>query len=516
MSQAGKQPGGPDPANELASLDAQLDALLAEQEKNDPPKAAPDALTPNAPLADAPKPESAAAAAEAAVSSIEAQVDSLVSQFVDETPATGSLADLAETLSKQDDAAKQDTDPTNEPTATEPVSVPTSATELASAEPAAADANRTIDDAIPSDAAPAVPEAVAEVATQPAEPATPTDQATPTAPPETEATPATTEPTAAATEPVDAAESGETAAPIAEPDASAAPTAPPAPVETVTAAPSRPAMPAREETAADISALDDQLARLTDELLSADPAAAPAPAAAAAPAVAEAPVAAAASEANAPPAPAPAPEPVSAAAPAPAPAAPAAPAAPVPARAAPRGPSLAERLSRAVAGRTAGLAVACAKPLAGKPKIVRDTVGWLGVNTIFLATLVWGYRLMLQRPEQPVATKAPSTLVSDFPGGHATAGHDDDDEHADGPAEAHTADASGHADPHAPDGHGEEQGLGGTPTLRKKKVTYALSDAMAAKLSGTKKDAGGHGDAKKDSHGGAKKDAKKDAHGGGH
>lgn len=503
MSQAGKQPGGPDPANELASLDAQLDALLAEQEKNETPTAAADAVTPNAPLADAPKPESAAAAAEAAVSSIESQVDSLVSQFVDETPATGSLADLAETLSKQDDTAQQETGSTNEPaaTATEPVSAPPSASEPASAEPA-------------------VPDAVAEVASQPSQPTTPADETTPTAPPETAATPATVEPTAAAIEPAaPAAESTETPAPVAEPDASAAPTAAPAPVEPVAAAPVPPATPAREETAADISALDDQLARLTDELLSGDPAAAPAAAApaAAAPgaAVAEAPVAAAAPEASPSPAPAPVPEPVSAAPSAPAAAAPVAPAAPVPARAAPRGPSLAERLSRVVAGRTAGLAVACAKPLAGKPKIVRDTVGWLGVNTIFLATLVWGYRLMLQKPEQPVATKAPSTLVSDFPGGHASPGHVDE-AHADAPADAHSANASGHADPHAADGHGEEPGLGGTPTLRKKKVTYALSDAMAAKLSGAKKDAGGHGDAKKDSHGGAKKDAKKDAHGGGH
>jgi hypothetical protein len=165
--------------------------------------------------------------------------------------------------------------------------------------------------------------------------------------------------------------------------------------------------------------------------------------------------------------------------------------------------------------RTSGLATTFAKPLAGKPKIVRDTVGWLGLNTIFLATLVWGYRLMLQKPEQPVATKSPIALIAE--GGHADEHGTHAKGHGDEPEDAH---ADPHSDPHAkPDSDthvaGAAEGehahqsasLSGSPALRKKKVTYALSDVMAAKLSGAKKDAGGHGEAKKDAHGAAKKDS---------
>jgi hypothetical protein len=180
------------------------------------------------------------------------------------------------------------------------------------------------------------------------------------------------------------------------------------------------------------------------------------------------------------------------------------------------------RAREAMGKRSAGVAAVLAKPLAGKPKMVRDTVGWLGLNTIFLATLVWGYRLMLQKPEQPVAAKTPIGLISGAHGEHdthAAAEHGAADDHADSHGDEH-------ADPHAvakgdgheaSDQHGvSKSGLGAATTLTKKKLTYALSDAMAAKMSGGKKDAGGHGDAKKDSHGAAKKDAKKDAHGGGH
>jgi len=161
------------------------------------------------------------------------------------------------------------------------------------------------------------------------------------------------------------------------------------------------------------------------------------------------------------------------------------------------------RAREAMGKRSAGVAAALAKPLAGKPKMVRDTVGWLGLNTIFLATLVWGYRLMLQKPEQPVAAKTPIGLISGTHASHGAAADDHGEPHADEHSDEHGVVKGDHHD--AVDDHAApKSGLGAATALTKKKLTYALSDAMAAKMAGGKKD-GGHGEAKKDD----KKDAKK-------
>ncbi|MBL8886887.1 MAG: hypothetical protein JNK16_09515 [Phycisphaerales bacterium] len=135
-----------------------------------------------------------------------------------------------------------------------------------------------------------------------------------------------------------------------------------------------------------------------------------------------------------------------------------------------------------------------AKPLAGKPRLIRDTVGWLGFNSMFLAGVVWAYHLWFQRPEKPVAQHAPAALVS-------SDGHDEP-AHGDAPVSGHdTAPADGHAnaehgqpqDAHAKAEHGTDEPITGVNALQKKKPTYALSDAMAQRLNVAKKAEAGHG-----------------------
>ena len=158
-----------------------------------------------------------------------------------------------------------------------------------------------------------------------------------------------------------------------------------------------------------------------------------------------------------------------------------------------------------------GLVRALSRPLAGKPRLVRDTVGWLGVNSVFLAGVVWAYHVWFQRPEAIVADHSPAGLVvagheHEAHGTHAEAtgeGHGEGKPEASKPGETEHADAHGAAAP-------DESPITGALPLIKKKPTYALSDVMAAKLAGKKpgeKDAkgegGGHGEAKKPpSHGG--------------
>jgi len=219
-----------------------------------------------------------------------------------------------------------------------------------------------------------------------------------------------------------------------------------------------------------IGALDEQLARLTDELLTA-----PAPEPYQAPSVKFAPT----PEDQIEPAPAAMPQVAATATPATA-SAPAAPAeAPTPIA------------IPVIVAATAGpnkLVQAFAKPLAGKPRLVRDTVGWLGFNSMFLAGVVWSYHLWFQKPEKPVAQHAPAALVSSD--GHG------ETPHAAPPASEHDTPAGG--DAHASAEHHADEPITGVQPLHKKKPTYALSDAMAERLNVAKKsEAGGHGAEKK-------------------
>lgn len=226
-----------------------------------------------------------------------------------------------------------------------------------------------------------------------------------------------------------------------------------------------------------IGELDDQLARLTDELLTA-----PAPEPYQAPSVKFAPT----PESPAIPAP---PEPALQPAPAAVPIAPAAhaepgastpsPIAPPPVAVPPAGPGAVVRIF--------------SRPLAGKPRIVRDTVGWLGFNSLFLASVVWAYHLWIQKPEKLEAQHAPAALVSSD--GHGEAAHGSPEAHAAATAPAPHA-SNNHAPPDehaaAPE-HGAEEPLTGVQPLHRKKPTYALSAAMAERLNVAKKSSDGHG-----------------------
>lgn len=96
---------------------------------------------------------------------------------------------------------------------------------------------------------------------------------------------------------------------------------------------------------------------------------------------------------------------------------------------------------------TPALAVLSA-PLAKKPRIVRDSIGWIAVNTVFCASCLWGYMLFL-RPadvaEQHVAFDLAHSELPEVPS------------HAD----AHGAAADGHGEA-KDDGHGaKDDGHGG-------------------------------------------------------
>lgn len=234
-----------------------------------------------------------------------------------------------------------------------------------------------------------------------------------------------------------------------------------------------------------IGALDDQLARLTDELLTA-----PAPEPFQAPTVKFAPTP---EDQVEPPPPEVAPQPVSVSAVAPV----------APQIATPN--SVAMPLVVAAPAGPSKLVRVFAKPLAGKPRLIRDTVGWLGFNSMFLAGVVWAYHLWFQKPEKPVAQHAPVALVASDGHGEAPAsGHNAPAEEAHASAEHDQP-----ADEHASAEHGTEEPVTGVNPLHKKKPTYALSDVMAERLNVAKKGAdaghggggGGHGAEKKSGSG---------------
>jgi hypothetical protein len=67
-------------------------------------------------------------------------------------------------------------------------------------------------------------------------------------------------------------------------------------------------------------------------------------------------------------------------------------------------------------GRAAGPAVlgamaVASAPLAGQPKIVRDTVGWIALWTAFLSFSLWTYLLFFHKPDVPHTDSSPIEIV---------------------------------------------------------------------------------------------------------
>jgi hypothetical protein len=51
-----------------------------------------------------------------------------------------------------------------------------------------------------------------------------------------------------------------------------------------------------------------------------------------------------------------------------------------------------------------------AKPLDGRPAIVRSAVGWVAIYTAFLALCVWSFVLIFRQPDRPVPSAEPVRL----------------------------------------------------------------------------------------------------------
>ncbi|MBM4109407.1 MAG: hypothetical protein FJ255_11475 [Phycisphaerae bacterium] len=158
-----------------------------------------------------------------------------------------------------------------------------------------------------------------------------------------------------------------------------------------------------------VEAIDSELAALTETLLADPKASAPVP------------IAPVTSGASPQPAPAPAATPVPVA---PAPARPAAAPSPVQAVAPPvptpvAGATAPARLTHAggrVVRALAPLGVVLGRPLASRPKSIRDSAGWLALWTLSCGTFVWVYSLFLHSPQAPEA-----------PGGALTITHNDEE-----------------------------------------------------------------------------------------
>jgi hypothetical protein len=111
-------------------------------------------------------------------------------------------------------------------------------------------------------------------------------------------------------------------------------------------------------------------------------------------------------------------------------------------------------------------------PLAKKPRIVRDSIGWIAVNTVFCASCLWGYMLFLrpdQVAEQHVAFDLAHSELPEVPA-HA-GGHDAHGDAAEGGHEAPKDDGPGAK---KDDGHGakKDDGHGGAAKSGAKKEAY--------------------------------------------
>ncbi len=82
----------------------------------------------------------------------------------------------------------------------------------------------------------------------------------------------------------------------------------------------------------------------------------------------------------------------------------------------PTKPDAARPLAKVIAGAApvalSGLATVSA-PLLKQPRIVRDTLGWIALWTIFLAACVWVYALFVHKPAPPESAREAIELVTE-------------------------------------------------------------------------------------------------------
>jgi hypothetical protein len=115
-------------------------------------------------------------------------------------------------------------------------------------------------------------------------------------------------------------------------------------------------------------------------------------------------------------------------------------------------------------------------PLAGRPKMVRDTLGWLSLNTMFLGFCVWVWLMFVRQP----VIQQTHAAAFDFEHGAVPKLPE--------PPDAHGAKADAHGEPAKDDGHGAKKDDGhGAP----KKDTKKAAAKKPAKKTAKKDD--GHG-----------------------
>jgi hypothetical protein len=98
-------------------------------------------------------------------------------------------------------------------------------------------------------------------------------------------------------------------------------------------------------------------------------------------------------------------------------------------------------IGRAAVPAVLSVMAAASAPLAGRPKVVRDTVGWIAIWTAFLSLSLWTYLLFFHRAEVPRSDSAPIEIV----GSERGAGARPHAEEAAGAGEAGSADAKDRA-----------------------------------------------------------------------
>lgn len=57
------------------------------------------------------------------------------------------------------------------------------------------------------------------------------------------------------------------------------------------------------------------------------------------------------------------------------------------------------------------------RPLANQPRVVRDSIGWIGAVTVFYGLCVWLYLLVFHDPSPPGASTRPAAIVAPTPDG---------------------------------------------------------------------------------------------------
>ena len=50
-------------------------------------------------------------------------------------------------------------------------------------------------------------------------------------------------------------------------------------------------------------------------------------------------------------------------------------------------------------------------PLQTRPAIVRQSIGWVAIVTVFYAVCVWAFVLFIRKPETPLVSNPPPGLI---------------------------------------------------------------------------------------------------------